>query len=66
MKCRNKEVNVFGFIMKGDSFKPGKVRCTCTNDEYGKTLSVGDNYTQFSISFEAVEKYFEGNYSKKC
>lgn len=65
MKCRSKEVNVFGFIANGDSFKPCNVLCICTNDEYGKTLSIGNEYIQFTIPFEAVEEYFEGNYGKK-
>ena len=41
-----------------------KIRCICTNDEEGKTLSVDNGLVQFSVAFEEIEEYFKGDYKK--
>lgn len=69
MKCKNKEIRVYG-IEYDDSRKIGKVRqvqlcCICSNDEHGKTLSVDNGVIQFCIPMEQVAKCFEGDYVKR-
>lgn len=59
MKCKNKEINVPGFVYNDRTrkFKPECLRCIITNDEIGKTLSIDNNEIQFTIPFESIEKY---------
>ena len=62
MKCKDKEVFVEGMRYKYVPGKLGKLnimrfRCFITNDEKGKTLSIGDGKTQFTIPFEPIEKF---------
>jgi hypothetical protein len=66
MKCKNKEVLVDGIVhfgMTGERYMQ-TLRCICTNDEKGKTLSVDNGVIQFSVRFEELEKYFKGDYKK--
>lgn len=50
-------VNVKGLKTDEKSVKRTKLRCMVSNDKFGKTLSIDDGKTQFTIPFEAVEKY---------
>ena len=63
MKCKNKEVIVMGlvqhFFYDGSKIYKTKLRCICTNDEKGKTLSVDDGRIQMSIPFGQIEEYFK-------
>ena len=61
MKCKNKIVKVKGLKMASFSLKPvlADLVCTITNDEKGKTLSIGDSLFQFTIPFEAIEEYLK-------
>lgn len=66
MKCKNKEVVVDGMIyigMTGERYMM-KLRCLCTNNGKGKTLSVDNGVVQFSVPFEEIEEYFKGDYKK--
>lgn len=66
MRCKNKEVLVDGIVyigMTGESHMM-KLRCICTNDEKGKTLSIDNGVVQFSVPFEELEEYFKGDYKK--
>lgn len=38
---------------------PTTVNCIITNDEHGKTLSVGNDNVMFTIPFEAIEEYLK-------
>lgn len=66
MKCKNKEVNVKGMVYNdiSRSLSVCNFRVICTNDEKGKTLSIDNGHLQFSIPFEPIAKYFEGNFKK--
>lgn len=65
MKCKNKEIAVNGLVYDGAfTIKKTNLRCICTNDEKGKTLSIDNGQWQFTIPFEAVEECFKGNYRK--
>ena len=65
MKCKNKEIIVRGMVYDGDSkITVMGLRCICTNDEKGKTLSIDDGNIQFTIPFEALAECFEGDYKK--
>jgi hypothetical protein len=61
MKCKNKEVFVEGMRYNDNSGKLNimRFRCIITNDERGKTLSIGDGKTQFAIPFEPIEKFLK-------
>ena len=61
MKCRNKEIIVKGILYDVMQRKSIKTTFTCvvTNDEIGKTLSIGNNEIQFTIPFEPLEKYLK-------
>lgn len=50
-------VNVKGLKIDEKSAKRTKLRCMISNNKIGKTLSIDDGKTQFTIPFEAVEKY---------
>lgn len=67
MKCKNKELTVRGTEYSGitNKIKTLFLRCICTNDERGKTLSIDNGVLQFSIPFEAVEECFKGDYRKE-
>lgn len=66
MKCKNKEVNVKGMVYNGasDRLSVCNLRVLCTNNEKGKTLAIDNGHLQFSIPFEPIAKYFEGNFKK--
>jgi hypothetical protein len=66
MKCENKKVIVKGTVLNvaSGSMSVCPLLALCTNDEKGKTLSIGNGHLQFSIPFEPVAKYFEGNFKK--
>lgn len=61
MKCKNKEIIVQGAVCINGSNKIaiGSLRCICTNDEKGKTLSIDNGFMQFSIPFEPIAEYFK-------
>lgn len=61
MKCRNKEIIVKGILYDVMQRKSIETTFTCvvTNDEIGKTLSIGNNEIQFTIPFEPLEKYLK-------
>lgn len=60
MKCKNKEVEVYGIVYLDQSgkFYPQKFRCICTNDKKGKTLSIDNGALQFSVPMDDLAKYF--------
>lgn len=64
MKCKNKEIAVVGTEYNDITQKLAikKLRCICTNDEKGKTLSIDNGTIQFSIPFEQLAEYFKGDY----
>lgn len=64
MKCKSKELKVIGTVYDDRTRKFGfqRLRCICTNDEKGKTFSVDNGVIQFSIPFDNIAKYFEGDY----
>ena len=64
MKCKNKEIIVKGttYIDGYNKFSIGNLRCICTNDEKGKTLSIDNGLIQFSIPMEAIIECFKGDY----
>lgn len=64
MKCKNKEVKTIGvrYDIGGDPLQlsPIPLWCMITNDAIGKTLSVDDGKTQFSIKItEEILKYLK-------
>lgn len=60
MKCKNKEVIVTGLVCyAGIKLYEQKLRCICTNDEMGKTLSINGGCIHISIPFEQIEEYFK-------
>lgn len=67
MKCRNKEVQVTGieFDLETNKAFITLINCICSNDEYGKTLSIDNGKIQFTISFNDIEKYFKGDYKNE-
>lgn len=58
---KNKIVNVIGMITQTGAtpFRVRELTCIITNDERGKTLSVGDGTLQFTIPFEPIERYLK-------
>lgn len=66
MKCKNKEITVRGMEYNDITQKIAitKLRCICTNDEKGKSLSIDNGTVQFTIPFEAVAEYFKGDYKR--
>ena len=64
MKIKNKHIFVDGIRHRVISEKQGllskiKFECIASNDEYGKTISISDGETQFTIPFEPLEKYLK-------
>lgn len=59
MECKNKKIEVDGFVAYRSSYKRQKLECIITNDSRGKTLSINDGFTQFTIAFEPIEKYLK-------
>ena len=59
-KTKTIEVKVDGFKTEIEDGKMEYTKLTCliTNDSMGKTLSINDEETQFTIPFEAIERYF--------
>ena len=55
---KNKWVKVKGLYQtaRGTAI-PTMLNCIITNDEIGKTLSIGTEQLMFTIPFEAVEQY---------
>ena len=66
MKCKNKEVVVRGTVYSDITRKLAikELRCICTNDEKGKTLSIDNGVMQFSIPMESLIEIFKGDYRK--
>lgn len=66
MKCKGEVINVKGTVYNGASGRVSvcNLRVLCTNDEEGKQLSIDNGHLQFSIPFEGIAKYFEGDYRK--
>lgn len=59
-KIKNLHVSVEGGACRQDgSFTMARLDCIITNDESGKTLSIGDGNVQFTIPFETVERYLK-------
>lgn len=58
---KNKHVRVAGMITRSKMplFEPRELTCIITNDERGKTLSIGDGTLQFTIPFEPIERYLK-------
>ena len=59
MKCKNKKVYVKGVRLLGVRLDTLRLECIVTNDECGKTLSINDGHTQFTIPFEPIEKFLK-------
>ena len=66
MKCKNKEVIVRGtvYIDGYNKVSVGNLRCICTNDEKGKTLSIDNGLIQYSVPMEEIGEIFKGDYRK--
>ena len=66
MKCKNKEIAVRGMEYNDVTQKLviTKLRCICTNDEKGKSLSIDNGAIQFTIPFEPIAECFKGDYRK--
>lgn len=57
---KNKWVSVKGLYQKANgAIIPTTVNCIITNDEVGKTLSVGNEQIMFTIPFEAIEQHLK-------
>lgn len=56
---RNKRVLVVGMITTPEIMIPGTLNVIITNDEIGKTISIGNGKTQFTIPFEPIERYLK-------
>ncbi len=57
---KNKWVSVKGVYQSANGLMiPTMVNCIITNDENGKTLSVGTDQVMFTIHFEDIEKYLK-------
>lgn len=56
---RNKIVSVVGLITSPKIMIPGTLEVIITNDEKGKTISIGNGTTQFAIPFEPIERYLK-------
>ena len=66
MKCKNKEVVVRGTMYSDitQTVAIKELRCFCTNDEKGKTLSIDNGVIQFSVPMEPLMEFFKGDYRK--
>jgi hypothetical protein len=66
MKCKNKEVIVRGTVYFDGLGRVNvqNLRCICTNDEKGKTLSIDNGAIQFSVPMEEIGEIFKGDYKK--
>lgn len=58
-EIKNAKVTVTGFVYDDEkrTVEAQRLECIITNDRIGKTLSINDGKKQFTIPFEAVEKY---------
>jgi hypothetical protein len=57
---KNKWIEVKGLYQTANgTIIPTTLHCIVTNDEVGKTLSIGTERVMFTIPFEAVEKYLK-------
>ena len=58
-EIKNAKVTVTGFVYDDvkRTAEAQRLECIITNDRFGKTLSINDGKKQFTIPFEAVEKY---------
>lgn len=65
MKCKNKIVTINGVREKNNTLVPMEFTCVITNDNIGKTLSIGDGDIMFHMAFEQIEKYLTGDYCNK-
>jgi hypothetical protein len=64
MKCKNKEICVRGieYNDKQDTVTMSNLRVIVTNDEKGKSISIDNGEVQFTIPFEPLQQYMEGDY----
>lgn len=67
MKCKNKEITLRGMEYNDTTSKiyVTTLRCICTNDEKGKSLSIDNGSIQFTIPFEPIAECFKGDYRKE-
>ena len=57
---KNKWIKVRGLYQTAlGTPTPTTLNCIVTNDEIGKTLSIGNEKIMFTIPFEAVEEYLK-------
>lgn len=58
-EIKNAKVTVTGFVYDDEkrTAEAQRLECIITNDRIGKTLSINDGKKQFTIPFEAIEKY---------
>ena len=61
MKVKNKHLKVKGGVthklVGGMKFE--ELNVIVTNDEIGKSISIGNGIVQFTIPFEPIEKYLK-------
>ena len=58
---KNKIVSVEGGVYSDVTgiMRKKKVTCIITNDKLGKTLSINDGFTQFTIPIKPIERYLK-------
>lgn len=57
---KNKWVKVKGLYQtQNGTMIPTTLNCIITNDEVGKTLSIGTEQCMFTIAFEQIENYLK-------
>ena len=66
MKCKNKELTIKGFYYNDRTrlMRQTELRCICTNDEKGKSLSIDNGTIQFTIGMEAIADIFKDSFRK--
>ncbi|MGF7145316.1 hypothetical protein HNQ56_003757 [Anaerotaenia torta] len=57
MKCKNKCISINGAVQTGPMIREANITAIISNDETGKTLTLGHGDTALTIPFEAVEKW---------
>lgn len=64
MKCKNYKITVAGsrYVDKERAVDFLPLTLICSNDEYGKTLSIDDGNTQFTFKVNCILNVFEGDY----
>ena len=61
----NERVEVCGLRWNGKKLEQVKFECTITNEGHGKTLSISDGKTQFSIPFSQIEEHLKDKQIQK-